>query len=339
MKKIILSLLFLFITFFSFAQATNEKPVIVITPVDLYDIDQKSGDLLFRRIQSEFVNTYKFSVVDRGALSKILAEKEFQDNSEWSSPEKIARLKEAFNAQYIVTSVIESFEGIVSVTINIIDVNTTQIIASENSNVNSVMELINGKIKTIVIRVSSKIQTDSSQTTYIIGGLGAGGGIVFYYSKVGFNVYNADGTSSVCHYLECSQEALGEISWCSKRSGESCCSPETKTELGYGKYNCAKILSAKHSGGNLTITNCAALVCTKYSTLNTSAGDWWLPSKDELNLLYENLKKEGFIEDSGWLWSSSSSGSNDAWVQRFSDGSQGYGYKNDTYSVRAIRAF
>ena len=50
---------------------------------------------------------------------------------------------------------------------------------------------------------------------YNIGDLGPGGGIVFYYSQTGFPVYKTDSTTPViCHYLECSQEELGNIPWC-----------------------------------------------------------------------------------------------------------------------------
>ena len=336
MKKLILSLFLGMCAFGLFAQAqtNSQKPVIVITPVDLYDVDEKSGDLLFRRIQSEFVNTYRFSVVDRGALSKILAEKEFQDNSDWSSPEKVARLKEAFNAQYIVTSVIESYDYMLSVTINIIDVNMTQIVASENSNEKSVKDLMSGKLKNLVIRVSTKVQTDSVQPSYLIGGMGEGGGIVFYYSKEGFPVYNADGSSSTFHYLECSYDVLGKVKW--GEEGDI----DTKEGIGYGKLNTQTISDANTSR---TASNCAAKLCLSFSTMNTSVGDWWLPSKDELNLIYENLKKQGFIEDGDFFWSSSSYSKNYAWAQRFLDGYQDdYGYSGyDGYVpyVRAIRAF
>jgi TolB-like protein len=75
--------------------------------------------------------------------------------------------------------------------------------------------------------------------------------------------------------------------------------------------------------------------------------DWRLPTLDELNLMYVNLKARnlgGF--SNGWYWSSSQYSSdnargqnNGARVQRFSDGNQYGYYKSDTYSVRAVRAF
>ncbi|WP_407453952.1 DUF1566 domain-containing protein [Methanobrevibacter sp.] len=71
-------------------------------------------------------------------------------------------------------------------------------------------------------------------------------------------------------------------------------------------------------------------------------GDSWrLPSKDELDLIYENLKcKSHIIEDDNVYWSSSSHNNFTAWNQSFSDGTQyDNSYKYIHYSVRAVRAF
>lgn len=54
--------------------------------------------------------------------------------------------------------------------------------------------------------------------------------------------------------------------------------------------------------------------------------DWYLPTRGELNLVYENLVKTGILQDDKYHWSSS-------------DGYQASSFKNYTYSVRAIRAF
>jgi hypothetical protein len=68
--------------------------------------------------------------------------------------------------------------------------------------------------------------------------------------------------------------------------------------------------------------------------------DWFLPSKDELNLMYTNLKKIDRGDFSSvWYWSSSESYDNAAWFQHFSDGRQnGYGKGGHGY-VRAVRSF
>jgi hypothetical protein len=82
----------------------------------------------------------------------------------------------------------------------------------------------------------------------------------------------------------------------------------------------------------------AAQVC---AGLNVNGfGDWFLPGKDELNLMYKNLKQKGLGNFSdNWYWSSSQANDNGAWNQNFRNGYQDSGLKNLAYSVRAIRAF
>ena len=67
--------------------------------------------------------------------------------------------------------------------------------------------------------------------------------------------------------------------------------------------------------------------------------DWFLPSRDELNLMFQNRAIIGDLGDR-WYWSSSQSyHRNDAWRQNFGNGSQHRNDKNNSFSVRAIRAF
>ena len=84
---------------------------------------------------------------------------------------------------------------------------------------------------------------------------------------------------------------------------------------------------------------CSNLVLAGYT-------DWFLPSKDELNLMYLNIGQGnalglgnvgGFA--SYYYWSSSDFVANYAWRQDFFNGDQYFTNKYDTYSVRAVRAF
>jgi hypothetical protein len=89
---------------------------------------------------------------------------------------------------------------------------------------------------------------------------------------------------------------------------------------------------------------CEALVYGGYS-------DWFLPSKDELNLMYENLYLKGFggFADCSdcYYWSSSevwASGaqqwsSTNAWIQWFISGGQFSLRRSNALRVRAVRAF
>jgi len=68
--------------------------------------------------------------------------------------------------------------------------------------------------------------------------------------------------------------------------------------------------------------------------------DWFLPSKDELNLMYTNLYSEGVggFASNGY-WSSSEHNSIVAWSQSFYYGYQSANGKNGSLRVRACRAF
>lgn len=65
---------------------------------------------------------------------------------------------------------------------------------------------------------------------------------------------------------------------------------------------------------------------------------WHLPTKDELQLLYEHRNLVGGFADHLY-WSSTESGSFNAWFQNFYTGHQLNSNKNLTYRVRTVRAF
>ena len=70
-------------------------------------------------------------------------------------------------------------------------------------------------------------------------------------------------------------------------------------------------------------------------------GDWYLPSKIELNLLYQ-YKNEALVAGFAdyYYWSYTEGGSSYTWYQDFYNGKQNYFNKNYTYlRARAVRAF
>ncbi|MFM1864016.1 MAG: hypothetical protein RLZ26_2538 [Pseudomonadota bacterium] len=70
--------------------------------------------------------------------------------------------------------------------------------------------------------------------------------------------------------------------------------------------------------------------------------EWYLPSRDELNVLYTNRAAIGGFDLSGswppgWYWSSSESVSDSSRYQRFSDGAQTTSFKHYGMSIRCVR--
>ena len=64
---------------------------------------------------------------------------------------------------------------------------------------------------------------------------------------------------------------------------------------------------------------------------------WRLPSKEELNLMYEQRETIGGFA-SAWYWSSSETSTTNAWIQNFTNGNQSNYYKNlYGYRVRLVR--
>jgi len=116
----------------------------------------------------------------------------------------------------------------------------------------------------------------------------------------------------------------------------------TSTAIGTGSSNTDAIIVAQGSGSY------AAQLCADYSVTvdGITYDDWFLPSKDELNLLYlQHTLIGGFTDDvtteiyGDYYWSSSESSKYNAWDQDFFDGSDETSDKNYPNLVRAVRAY
>ena len=84
----------------------------------------------------------------------------------------------------------------------------------------------------------------------------------------------------------------------------------------------------------------ASQLCADYSVIvdDVFYGDWYLPSKHELDLLYkQRAKVGGFAND--YYWCSNEEDLVDAWRQSFGFGGQSATNKGFRNRVRAIRAF
>ncbi len=155
--------------------------------------------------------------------------------------------------------------------------------------------------------------TSNCPKVYKIGDTGPVGGIVFYLS---------DDTG--LHGLEVApvDQSTGAPWGCNGRV------VGTETAVGTGKANTDAINATCGAGT-------AAQIAAKYSY----TGDWYLPSKDELNLLYQQRFRVGSFVGYNY-WSSSESDANNAWGQDFTSGSQNKLFsKKSTRPLRAVRAF
>ena len=116
--------------------------------------------------------------------------------------------------------------------------------------------------------------------------------------------------------------------------------------VGAGLKNTAIIIGVQASTISPTYDGnaFAATVCNEYTVtattggITTTYGDWYLPSKYELNLMYNAKSSIGGFANV-YYWSSTENDAGNAWIQYLVSGEQITYGKADLFNVRAIRAF
>lgn len=170
--------------------------------------------------------------------------------------------------------------------------------------------------------------------TCVVGDTGPGGGVVFYVQTAT--------AAAPWRYMEAAPNTWSGgiadpvVRWCSEINNEVALlttgtqeSVQTLTAIGSGFRNTKMMLG--------TCTFGAANAANSYNGGGKS--DWFLPSKDELNLLYLQKAILGMSTVADY-WSSSETLANVAWAQYFLDGRQfGDVSKLNTQTVRPVRAF
>ena len=177
--------------------------------------------------------------------------------------------------------------------------------------------------RTIPVTTPTTTTTTIPKTIYQWGETGPGGGIVFY---------DAGTTQTWGRYLEVAATDY-EVNGSRAGVGWGCngvSTGATATAIGTGKANTAMILA------NCTTAGIAARVAADYRGGGKS--DWFLPSKDELNLMYVKKIAIGYFA-ADFYWSSSESLAGEAWDQYFRNGSQHSENKSYASYVRPVRAF
>lgn len=181
---------------------------------------------------------------------------------------------------------------------------------------------------------------DITNHVFEIGDTGTGNGIVFY-DKGHF--------SHGWRYLEVANEDLDFFEWgCS----ESTILDTFGSEIGQGHYNTAKItnfhdnLTNYYNNPNICNSNNNGTVAAQKTMLYVSSNgfsDWYLPTKDELSLIYQNLHSQslGNLTNSIY-WSSTQIDEFHANAINFSNGAEIISPKipiSNNLKTRAIRSF
>jgi len=199
---------------------------------------------------------------------------------------------------------------------------------------------------TLTVRATSVVDnTKSGTATVTVAPIATGpaGGYIFY---------DKGSYSNGWRYLEAAPASSEfEAPW----GLNGVAVPGTNTGVGAGQANTTAIITILLANSQY---NKAAQLCADMNVNGFS--DWFLPSKDELNLMYVRLRQNGNIggfnisEDYfpySRYWSSSVAGTSTealeqfTWFQRFNDGYQSFpppgslGGRANSYFIRAIRAF
>jgi len=181
--------------------------------------------------------------------------------------------------------------------------------------------------------LAGQSSAQQSGNGYSIGGKGPAGGIIFYDQGSDINGWR---------YLEAAppeSEFITEEGWGLYYTDVR----GTLSDLGAGKRNTEIILNLLKQNGESGVAadRAAALEINGYK-------DWFLPSKDELNMMYENLWKRklgSFREDgtyNGSYYSSTQFNDNSTyltWEQSFKDGQVSAGKRGYQTFIRAARIF
>ncbi len=198
------------------------------------------------------------------------------------------------------------------------------------------------------------------QTTFAVGDTGPAGGYIFYDCDADNNDGQNDGAgtdnlkSSVCgwRYLEAAPSDLTSADGATATfvfgyyyaSGYNQVLSSGNTAIGTGKKNTKALVDAMGTiarttdNSDATTDQYAARLCSTYRGGGLS--DWFLPSQEELKLMYDKKADIGGFSDARY-WSSSESSKNYAVYYDFSSSTNAKGdnTRANAYRVRPIRAF
>jgi hypothetical protein len=223
----------------------------------------------------------------------------------------------------LMDSELTDLAGIKAVTIS-----TLQVIPSEGAFVDGDKTKLDG-IEALIEALEYKVRFLEAQVPNAEVGDFRAGGVVFWLDP-------ADNR----HGLVCAiEDQSAGIQW---YNGSFITTGATGTAIGAGRANTAAIIASQGTPE----TSYAAGLARVYG--GGGYTDWFLPSKDALNQMFLNRAainatatvNGGSSFTSNYYWSSTEFVSNlAAWGYNFHDQFQWYYFKDNTYGVRAVRAF
>jgi TolB-like protein len=280
---------------------------------------QDFSDYIIDELATALSASKNIQVIDRQHTDAIRKEFNIQFSGDVSDDE-VKRVGRQLGAQYVVTGSLVDIGNAYRFRLAAINIESAVREGSSSLNINindpQVTFLLTGQ------RTTQPTNTPNNSGTYRIGDRGPAGGFVFYDKGV---------FSGGWRYLEVApvETEFSNVQWGANVAG-------TSTVVGSGKRNTQIIVEYLNQRGE---SGRAAQLC---ASLNfDSYTDWFMPSRDELVIMHNNLKQRGLGDfgDNAY-WSSSQEDNGTVWTQGFiNDGWLQNRPKSIQHKVRAVRAF
>jgi hypothetical protein len=287
----------------------------IIAIISVSSGDNEVSEFIAGELEYILVNK-SFIVVDRSQLDRLRQEQNFQLSGDVDDSSAVQIGKFA-GANIVLMGSISGSGNMRRLRLRALNTQTARVVGSASE-----------ALPDTTVSQQTAPTTPSGSASYRIGDRGPAGGIVFY-DKGAFS----DGW----RYLEAAPvETQFSAMWITVPLEYWL---DLGEEIGDGKRNTELLIRSAANSRN-PASETAAIRCSRLN--HNGFTDWFLPSIEELNLMYINLKQKNLGNFSNiWYWSSSQGykGNHRAWYVRFNDGQQGYGDVDNALTVRAIRAF
>jgi len=309
-----------------------------IAILDFKSDNKNLSSYIIEEMYDKLVNSGKLSIMERSRIDTIRMEVDYQLSGEVDD-NQIINIGKQLGADFVVTGEIAFSGEAYRLRIFAIDIEKGRRVASSSLNINRNDRQIN-YLLTINQPVSINKQP-SVEIIYKIGDFGPAGGLIFYDKGI---------FSGGWRYLEVApaETEFSMIPWggvlaVDELKGLVLSELDvwgTSNGIGFGKRN-TQLIVDRLEQLEIKIERSAAQLCVN---LNFDGyNDWFLPSIDELKLMYSNLKQNGLGNFESTRYASSSPlGIGYVQTVNFRDGEHYYWDAfavSDFFSVRAIRAF
>ena len=273
---------------------------------------ERLSSYVLDELTANIIDNGNYIVVNRSEIDPIGRELNFQYSGEVAD-DSMQTIGRRVSAHSIISGSLTDMGGFYRIVIRVLNVQNGTIEVQYRTNIVSdhvIMALLTGGSSSVVAMVPGSGQqfpSTQNQTqqvpqapvrpiTYRIGDTGPAGGIIFYDKGIFSNGWR---------YLEAAPfEYEFQAQW--GLTGQTqqetlALSRNISTDIGRGKINTEALVS--NIRGRREIDRAAEL-CTILEV--NGFNDWFLPSYDELNLLYVNLKQRNLGHfQNNWYWSSS----------------------------------